>query len=90
MTLSTEDNQRIIEIEPAISGSTFDFELDPSTKTIKMDYKIVGGDDKIHQHVTTLNEPAHIDSSLALLDVGETAKICMIRRNGEWQWLYVM
>ena len=84
-----EDNQRIIEIQPAISGSTFDFELDPSTKTIKMDYKIVG-DDKIYQYITSLNEPEHISNSLALLDTGEIAKICMIRKNGEWKWLYVM
>ena len=89
MTLATGNKQKIIEIQPAISGSTFDFEFDSSTKTIRMDYKIVGHG-KIYQHLTSLNEPEHVDSELALLDVGETAKICMKRKSGEWKWLYVM
>jgi len=78
--------QEIIEIEPAISGSTFDFEFDPSTLMIKMDYKIVG-DDNVYSHLSSLSEPVHINAALAFLDIGETAKICMNENN---KWLYVM
>ena len=84
-----ETNHKIIEIQPAISDSTFDFLFDPKTLTIKMDYKIVGHE-KIYQHVTSLNEPEHINGALALFDVGETAKIYLNRKNSEWRWLYVM
>jgi len=79
--------QETIEIEPAVSDETFDFEFDPSTLTIKMDYKIVG-DNQIHQHLTSLSEPEHINGQLALLDVGEKAKICINGKNKKW--LYVM
>ena len=39
--------QEIIEIEPAISDETFDFEFDPNTMTIEMKYKVVGEKAKI-------------------------------------------
>jgi hypothetical protein len=78
--------QQIIEIQPAISDELFDFEFDPATLMIKMDYKIVGND-KVYAHLTSLNENEHINGALALLDVGETAKICMDTSD---KWLYVM
>jgi len=81
-----KNNHKTIEIQPAVSDSTFDFEFDPSSLMIKMDYKIVG-DDNVYQYLTSLNEPEHINGALALLDVGETAKICM---NSSDKWLYVM
>jgi len=80
-------NQEFIEIQPAISDETFDFEFDPNTMTIEMKYKIVG-DDKVYSHLSSLSEPEHISSSLALLDIGETAQICI--RSHDKKWLYVM
>jgi len=79
-------NQEFIEIQPAISDETFDFEFDPSTLMMKMEYKIVG-DDNVYSHLASLEEPVHINGVLALLDVGETAKVCMNENN---KWLYVM
>jgi len=87
MTLSTKNSHKIIEIQPAISDEAFDFEFDPNTMTIKMEYKIVG-DDNVYSHLSSLSEPEYINGALALLDIGETAQICI--RSHDKKWLYVM